>query len=350
MRARLLVVLLALAASVVFVWSPSVARAHGMRSAYLEIVERAPGQGLAIWKQPAAGHDATPRIDGCTLAAALVHDGEGAGERRTLPSYVERFELQCQGPLAGKAVRVDGLGPTVDEAVVRVRLADGRAVSHLLVARASSWTIPAREERATVLSTLTRYVALGAEHIATGWDHLLFVLGVVLASRTRRALALAITAFTLAHSVTLTLTSLSIVRVASAPAEAAIALSLVFLALELPIAPPNDDAARQPRIARALAHPALAAFVFGLVHGLGFAGGLREAGLPEGHVATALVSFNIGVELGQLAFVALVLLASAAARPWLRSSRFPRTAAIYAIGTLGAAALLARGAAVFANG
>jgi len=188
-----------------------------------------------------------------------------------------------------------------------------------------------------VWSLAADYVALGVEHILTGFDHLLFVVALTLLVRQRRALIVTITAFTLAHSVSLAATVLGVIHVPSPPVEASIALSIVLVCAEC-LRPAGSFTQRAPW---------LVAFAFGLLHGLGFASALLEIGLPERHVPLALLFFNVGVELGQLGVIAVVigigLLAARAGqrRAWLRPS------VIYAMGTLAACWSLERVVAVF---
>jgi len=197
-------------------------------------------------------------------------------------------------------------------------------------------TVPARPSR---LAVLRDYVRLGVEHILTGPDHLLFVFGLLLLVGTPRLLIATATAFTLGHSLTLTAAVLDIVRVPSGPAELMIALTVFVLACEL-----ARDAVR-PTLMRQF--PWAMAGVFGLLHGLGFAGALREVGLPDGDIPLALFSFNVGVEVGQIAFIVVVL----ALRAGLRRlpARWPRWAEwvpVYGMGTLAAFWCFQRAAAL----
>ena len=148
---------------------------------------------------------------------------------------------------------------------------------------------------------------LGVEHILLGYDHLLFVLGLIMITANMRQLVKAITAFTAAHSITLAAAALGVVRIPPKPVEAAIALSIAFLAAEIL----HARAGRPGIAARA---PWLMAFAFGLLHGFGFAGALSEIGMPERHIPVALLFFNIGIEAGQLLFVAAVMLLATVAR------------------------------------
>jgi hydrogenase/urease accessory protein HupE len=183
------------------------------------------------------------------------------------------------------------------------------------------------------------YVGLGIEHILFGIDHLLFVLCLLLLVRGVRKLLTTVTAFTLAHSITLAAATLGFIRVPAAPVEATIALSIVFLASELV----RGEAGRS---AVTRTYPWLIAFSFGLLHGLGFAGALAEVGLPQREIPLALFAFNVGVELGQLAFVTAVLSLVRFARivP-LRLPAWAPGAAGYAIGSVAAFWVFARLAA-----
>jgi hypothetical protein len=222
---------------------------------------------------------------------------------------------------------VVGLAGGRTDALIRVALADGRVVQ--AVARASEpfVVVQAPARPATVV---TGYLQLGFEHILSGPDHLLFVLGLLLlAGGVRRVLG-TVTAFTIGHSITLTLAVLGVSKIPPAPIEVAIALTIYVLAVELARGPVRGPTP----LAR---FPWAMAFAFGLLHGFGFAGALREAGLPAGDVPRALFSFNVGIELGQLAFVGAVLAAGTLLGTWLpaiaaRSTRL----AVYTMGALSA--------------
>jgi hydrogenase/urease accessory protein HupE len=172
------------------------------------------------------------------------------------------------------------------------------------------------------------YLRLGVEHILLGYDHLLFVLGLILVAASTRQLVMAITAFTAAHSITLAAAVLGVVHVPPKPVEAVIALSIAFVAVEI-------VRAREGKAGTAARAPWLVAFAFGLLHGFGFAGALSEIGMPEGHIPAALLFFNLGVEAGQLLFVAAVMVSAALVR--LVRLPLPRWAALappYVIGSV----------------
>jgi hydrogenase/urease accessory protein HupE len=183
------------------------------------------------------------------------------------------------------------------------------------------------------------YTSLGVEHILTGFDHLLFVVALTLLVRRGRRLLATITAFTLAHSVSLALTVLGLVHVPSPPVEASIALSIVLVCAEC--LRPGDSLTRRA--------PWAVAFAFGLLHGLGFASALLDLGVPERHLPTALLCFNVGVELGQLAIIAVVVGLRRLAG-WLRLDRaWMRSGVIYAMGGLAAFWSIDRIGALFAR-
>ncbi len=295
------------------------ALAHGMRSAYLEIREEQPGQAIVRFRLTIPAATVSPRLP-CSLEPRGELTLTDSGEVRT-------FLARCDRPLTGETVGVDGLGPVIDEAVVWVTLADGITRSHVLTRDSPRWTIPAAETGSAVAR---QYVGLGVRHIATGVDHLLFLALLVLALKKTRAVLLAESAFALSHGLSFAATALGWIAVEPAAAEACIALSLVLMALD--VSRPEGMPARQG---------ASLALVFGAVHGLGFAGGLREVGLPEAHAAAGVLGFGAGVELGQLAYVLVALLAVRAAQ---RLRSFPRLSlgGVYAAGALSSFWLLER--------
>jgi hypothetical protein len=292
---------------------------HPLDPGLLELREGAPGVFQVAWRPPAADPEGlVPELP--TRCRRL--DGPG-------------WRVDCgPGRLRGERIAVHGLAERRVDVIVRVAWQDGDAAHGVLGGAADAFVVPGARTGAA-LAVLASYGRLGVEHILLGTDHLLFVLGLVLLVRSRRALVTTITAFTVAHSLTLALAALGFVHVPPAPIEALIAASIVFVAVELTRAPdaPPSLAARRPW---------LLAFGFGLLHGLGFAGALAEVGLPAGQVPLALLGFNAGVEAGQLAFVVAVGIAmTAGARlplPWLRLRLLPA----YAIGGLAVAWTLER--------
>jgi hydrogenase/urease accessory protein HupE len=244
-------------------------------------------------------------------------------------SLVERRAIEAPGGFAGRRIGFRGLQATITDVLVRVALLDGTG-STTLVHSSEPWVdITAGMGSVEVMRTYWRH---GVEHILFGFDHLLFVLGLILIVRSRRVLLLTITAFTVAHSITLALATIGVVHVPGPPVEAAIALSILLLAVEV-VRLQRGDAGFSAR------WPWLVAFAFGLLHGFGFASALSDVGLPQGDIPLALFAFNVGVECGQLAFVAVVLGASGLARRLRLGARVEQRAvraAPYAIGSLAA--------------
>jgi hydrogenase/urease accessory protein HupE len=306
---------------------PENARAHEARPAYLEIEEIAPGRYGVLWR--------TPVLSGMHLPVALRLP-EDAREvtpptvRELSDSRVERRVIEVPGAgLAGRRVELVGLQATITDVLVRVEALDG-GISTTLVKPARPWLDIAASQGTLALAGA--YVRHGIEHILLGYDHLLFVLALILIVPSVRVLLATITAFTLAHSITLALVTLGFVHVPAPPVEAAIALSILLLACEILRLQRGEESltARWPWVV---------AFSFGLLHGFGFASALAGIGLPPADVPLALLAFNAGVELGQLAFIAMVLGAMAVAR---RSglavpvAGAARGATAYAIGVLAA--------------
>jgi hypothetical protein len=293
--------------------------AHGMRFGALRIEEVSGTRALVRWTTTVPNAQIVVGLPPGCAAHSVDVDAEPEGQHL--------WALDCGGSVAGRVFGVRGLGAVVSEATVLVTFFDGRTASHLLTPGAPSWELPRAQ---SALQVARSYVRLGVVHIATGADHLLFLVLLVLLLRRVRPVLLAETAFTLSHSISFAATSLGWIRVAAAPAEACIALSLVLLALDVR-EEPQRDALRG----------AAAAFVFGIVHGLGFAGGLREMGLPDAHAGLALVGFGAGVEIGQVAFLA-VILGLAALLGRLRA--FPRlvSGGAVAIGSVATAWLIER--------
>ena len=275
--------------------------AHEVRPAYLELREIAPGIFEVLFKTPMQG-DARLALD--VSFSGRVERATPVISRTTDNAMVQTWRLAAIEPLAGQEVRIDGLASTMTDALVRVQFADGGEWIERLTPGAPRATIPAGQSAWAVAAT---YLKLGVEHILLGVDHLLFVLALILIARNTRELIKAITAFTVAHSITLTGATLGLVHVPPKPVEAAIALSIAFVALEIVRARDGE-----PGIAARA--PWLVAFAFGLLHGFGFAGALSEIGLPAGHIPVALLFFNVGVEIGQLLFVAVVLSLAALVR------------------------------------
>lgn len=299
--------------------------AHESRPAFVEIVERDDRRHDVLLKRPARGPavlSLTPRLEPpcAEVGTRLGYTPEGA--------TVERWTIDCgDGGLAGRALRIDGLETTMTDVLVRIAHLDGASEQALLRPGASTYRIEGAPDRLQIAAAYTR---LGIAHILTGIDHLLFVLALLLLVRRVGPLIKTITAFTVAHSLTLGLATLGVVRVPGAPVEAAIALSIVYLAAEILYA-------RRGAAGLTSRQPWLVAFLFGLLHGLGFAGALTEVGLPEHEIPLALLFFNVGVEIGQLLFVAACLGVLAACRRLaVRAGTWAELPPAYAIGSLAA--------------
>ena len=302
------------------IFLPSFVQAHEVRPGYLELRESDLGVFSTTWKVPARGDY---RL---SIQPSYPEFCREIGEPMTAQAdsaFIERGRIRCDKPLAGSRIYIRGLEATQTDVLVRVEAADGAVETERLTPSHPEFIVPAKPSRLAVLWT---YFQLGVEHILTGVDHLLFVLCLVLLVRDLRMLLATVTAFTVAHSFTLAAATLGFVDVRSAPVEASIALSIVFLASEL-----LRDPAQRSNVTQYF--PWLVAFSFGLLHGLGFAGALAEVGLPQGEIPLALFSFNVGVECGQLGFIAAVLAVGYLGRLFLR--QMPRWAphvAAYAIG------------------
>jgi hydrogenase/urease accessory protein HupE len=303
--------------------------AHEVRPAFLDLSETTPNLFLMTWKVPALGEfrlDITPRLPtSCHVVGELTSMQAGG-------AFIEHGRVSCDLELAGQTIAIDRLDATMTDVLVRIQTTDGTIHSARLTPSSPSFTVPAH---AGPLMVLSAYIGLGIEHILFGVDHLLFVLCLLLLVRGIHNLLATVTAFTLAHSITLAAATLGFIRVPAAPVEAAIALSIVFLATELVRGGARHTMARS--------YPWLVAFTFGLLHGLGFAGALAEVGLPQGEIPLALFAFNVGVELGQLAFVAAVLsLARLVHGMPLRPPAWAPRAAGYAIASIAAFWVFAR--------
>jgi len=266
------------------------AHADELRPGYIELTQQTATEWKLVWKAPILGGLATraePLLpDYCRLA---LETPQLAG-----PAVVAKGIVTCSKPLDGAVVGLKGMEPGSTDALLRVAPLGRPVQTERLTPAASSFTVSAVPDRWQVART---YFVIGVEHIVGGFDHLLFVIALVLLLQRGWSVVAAATAFTLAHSITLAGTTLGLFGLPQAPVEAAIALSIVFLAVEIIKARPGE-----PRLSERL--PWVVAFLFGLLHGFGFAGALREIGLPETDVPMALLTFNLGVEAGQMLIIA----------------------------------------------
>jgi hydrogenase/urease accessory protein HupE len=305
--------------------SAGMAGAHPLSPALLELVETTPGAFAVRWKtslQRAPGSDLQPDLPAVCRAVGDV------GTREIEDSLERRWTVRCGPGLVGERVGFRGLGAARVDGLVRIELSDGRTVRGVVRASEPTMMVPAAAERSAVFLD---YLRLGFEHILAGVDHLLFVFGLLLLVDGTASLVRTITAFTVGHSVTLSLAALGLVRYPSALMELIIAVSVLLVAVELTRrVPPMSTLMRR--------WPWAVAGAFGLLHGLGFAGALAEVGLPENEIPAALLSFNAGIEIGQLAFVGAVLpLRAIARRAFVSVPRWAELVPIYAMGSLAAA-------------
>jgi hydrogenase/urease accessory protein HupE len=272
------------------------ASADEIRPALLDIKEQGSGLFAVTWKVP------TRRDQVLAIAPQLPASLELVGSPTVRQNPGARIEhasyKNTLDSLAGQTIVIDGLAEIGTDVLLLLQLQDGSQHSAILRPASPSFTIPLEASRFEVAKD---YWLLGTIHILEGTDHLLFVLALLLIVSGLGQLLKAVTAFTVAHSITLALATLGVIHVPPAPTEAIIALSIVFLATEI-------VHKYRGQISLTERHPWVVAFAFGLFHGLGFAGALSEIGVPQSEVPLALLMFNIGVETGQLLFVAVVLI------------------------------------------
>jgi hydrogenase/urease accessory protein HupE len=317
----------------------NVAWAHEARPAYLEIKETAPGQFHVIWRTPVLSGMRMP------IVLKLPEDVKNLQEptvEELADSLVERRVIDA-GPtgLSGKRIEFVGLAASITDVLVRVEMLDGRSWTST-VRPSQAWVeIAASQSRLQVADT---FIIQGIRHILFGADHLLFVLGLLLIVKNRWMLLKTVTAFTCAHSITLAVATLGYAEAPMVPLNAAIALSILFLG-------PEIVKSWRGETSFTIRHPWVVAFAFGLLHGFGFASALTSAGLPRHELPLALLSFNVGVEIGQVSFVALVLLLERSFR--LLEIRWPgwvQAGPGYTVGSLGAFWTWQRLAILFGGG
>lgn len=269
--------------------------AHEIRPAYLEIKENVDHSLSITWKQPLMGEYGVPLQP--AISAGWLQDS--TAEKSYTESYlIKHWEIPpTYAPLDGQAITIYGLEKTMTDVLVQVILPQNSFTYLVKPIHPFAKLNIAKPQPPPVW----QYIQLGIYHIWTGFDHLLFIFGLILLVKKRSLLIWTITSFTIAHSITLALATLHVVKVSSAFTEAAIALSIVFLGVEL-------VHHYQGKNGLAFKFPWLVSFLFGLLHGLGFASALSDVGLPQHNIPMALFLFNVGVELGQLGFVMLMLL------------------------------------------
>jgi len=271
----------------------SVSHGHALEPGYLELRQIDESLYAVVWKKPATGGEpmaitarlperCEPRTEG-----QLSWDGT---------AFYSRWTATCTGGLEGGELQIEGLEQTSTDVLVRFDFANGVTGTQRLTPTETSFVVPTQPDRLEVVRT---YFSFGVEHILGGIDHLLFVLALLLLVKGVRRIIATVTAFTLAHSITLAGATLGWVHIPGPPIEAAIALSIAFVAAEI-------IHSRQGRAGLTEQYPWIVAFTFGLLHGFGFAGALMQVGLPQTEIPIALLFFNLGVEAGQLLFIAAV--------------------------------------------
>jgi len=271
--------------------------ADEIRPGYLELKENNPHVFSVLWKVPAKGDK---KLSLQVQLPSNCIDKTNPVSQFTNAAYIQRWITVCDGGLVKKTISVAGLDTVNTDVLLRLEFINGTSQSVQLTPTKTSYQIPAVASSLQIVNT---YTVFGIEHILLGTDHLLFVFALLLIVSNTRRLLITITAFTLAHSITLVAATLGFVHVPQQPVEAVIALSILFLAMEIV----HEKRGKPGYTAR---WPWMIAFIFGLLHGFGFAGALSEIGLPQQAIPIALIFFNVGVELGQLLFVLVVVFLS----------------------------------------
>ena len=299
--------------------------AHKLQPAYLEINEQTAGTFNILWKRPLVGNkpmDIYPQLPaGCSnLTEPVLRPSQSAA--------LERWLIDCgENGMDNEPIAIEGLSTTQTDVLVRIYYLEGTEETHLLRPASASAVVggvPSRTER------IIAYVQLGIQHILMGVDHLLFVLGLLLIVQNRWMLLKTITSFTVAHSITLGIATLGYASVPLPPLNVVIALSILFLG-------PEIVRFWQGGTSLTIRHPWVVAFAFGLLHGFGFATGLTNLGLRATEIPLALLLFNLGVELGQIAFVMLIILLERSFRTLeIHWPRWVQLAPGYTVGSLGA--------------
>jgi hydrogenase/urease accessory protein HupE len=296
----------------------AVSHGHALQPGYLEL--RLIGEDLyaVVWKTPATrGRPMaiTARLpESCDARTPAQPVWDGA-------AYVARWTARCAGGIEGGVIHIDGLDRTSTDVLVRFDFADGVNEARRLTPGDPSFTVPVQPSRLEVVRT---YFSLGVEHILSGFDHLVFVLALLILVNGVRRLIFTVTAFTIAHSLTLAGATLGIIHMPGPPIEAAIALSIMFVAAEIMHSRRGNPGLTEK-------YPWVVAFTFGLLHGFGFAGALTQIGLPQTSIPIALLFFNVGVEAGQLLFIATAFAAIALARRIARRIALPQPAWAWAV-------------------
>lgn len=295
------------------------ARADELRPGYLELTQLSAKHWRMTWKAPLR----TGLVSRATPVPPANCKADMGTRELTGNALLVVRQLTCDGSLAGQSLSVSGLDATITDVLVRVAPMSAPVQTARLTPDTARFTVHKQADRWEVART---YFVIGVEHILFGFDHLFFVLSLVLLLQRGWVVARAVTAFTVSHSITLVGTTLGFLGLPQRPVESVIALSIMFLAVEI-VKAGQGEARLSQRV------PWLVAFLFGLLHGFGFAGALKEIGLPQGEVPMALLTFNLGVEAGQLFVVIVALTVLAGIRRWMpRQLRAVTLGTTYLIG------------------
>jgi hypothetical protein len=298
--------------------------AHETRPAYLEIRETSPNRYDVLWRTPV---NAGMRLPIVLQFPNDVRNITGPTALELTDSLVERRVIEVPGGLPGKRIEFVGLQGTITDVLVRVELLDGRKWTTIVHPSHAWFEVTPSQGKLAVAGT---FILQGIRHISLGADHLLFLLGLLLIVKNRWMLLKTVTAFTVAHSITLAIATLGYADAPVIPLNAAIALSILFLG-------PEIVRVWRGETSFTIRHPWVVAFAFGLLHGFGFASALTSAGLPRSELPLALVSFNVGVEIGQVGFIVLILLLERSFRTLeIHWPRWAQALPGYTVGSLGA--------------
>ncbi len=298
--------------------------ADEIRPAFLELTQKSETSYKVLWKKPSQGEASNAlKIEVLFPSSTKTKGIKQISQTRS--AILETYVIEDENALIGKSITIEGLETTSSDVLVRIHYLDGETEFIRVLPESPKFSLTHKSGFVNMAST---YFILGVEHILEGFDHLLFVLALLLLVGNIRVLIWTITAFTLAHTITLMLASLDLIHLSSKAVEATIALSIIFVAAEVVYA-------MRGKIHLSKKYPWLIAFGFGLIHGLGFAGALKEIGLPQTEIVPSLIFFNVGVEVGQLIFISFVLVCI-----WLGKKFFEKHAYIvkmttaYAIGII----------------
>jgi hydrogenase/urease accessory protein HupE len=334
-RKRISGVTATLTLAIYFVLFSASSLADKLAPSLLQFDEVQTDQYQVLWRTPVGAKISPEPVlpESCQSDTPSVAQENNKLERRWLAT--------CDGGLKGKTLAVDALAASQTIAMLRFQPLTGNLQQVMLTPEASKYIVPKMSSGESVFS---QYIRLGFEHILGGTDHLFFVTALLLLAGSWLAVVKTVSAFTLGHSVTLALVSFELITVWPPLVELSIAATILILALEL-----SRPRLRytQPYIKR---HPWLVASLFGLIHGLGFAGALQEIGIPASDVVSALLAFNVGIELGQLAFVGVVSITFYLVRQQSEKIyHYTELATITAIGGVSVYWCLDRGSEIISN-